>query len=261
MAALGGRRARRKSGLILVEGPQAVRELLQFKGEHVSDVYFSQDAWDAYPDLVELAQSATRWVHLTDAAVSRAISTDSQGIAAVAAGGAILSSGSLDDFLAALEGYVAYLPQTQDPGNEGTIIRSADAFGAAGAVLGEGSVDPTNPKVIRASAGSVFHMPIYWVQQDTAVKAFTDQGLRLVAASAEGADSITAPKAVQNLLSGPHAWVIGNEAWGLPDNVLSADPAFVRIPMTGKAESLNAAAAATVCLFASQVAHSERERK
>ena len=154
---------------------------------------------------------------------------------------------------------VAVLTQAQDPGNAGTIIRAADAAGADAVVLVRGSVDPTAPKVVRSTAGSLFHLPVVTgVALDDAVTALHNAGLTVLAADGRGDFDLFE---AESLLEAPSAWLLGNEAHGLPSEALSRADAVVSIPIYGKAESLNVAAAAAVCLYASaraQAQHSGR---
>jgi TrmH family RNA methyltransferase len=136
----------------------------------------------------------------------------------------------------------------RDPGNAGTVIRTSDAAGAGGVVLAGDSVDAYNPKTVRASVGSLFHLPVA-VERDVpaAVRAAQDAGLVVLAADGGGeVDLFDADE----LLRGRVAWLFGNEAWGLPDDVAALADHRVRIPIAGAAESLNLATAAAVCLYA-----------
>ena len=152
---------------------------------------------------------------------------------------------------AAAAGQVALAHEMSDPGNAGALIRVADAAGAVGVALSSRSVDPTNPKCVRATAGSVFHLPV--VDAGETLEAL--DGLRGAGYLTLAAD--VAPDAVDlfaaesdGLLGGRVAWVFGNEAHGLPAEVLAAVDHVVRIPILGRAESLNLATAAAVCLYA-----------
>ena len=247
VSGLVGRSARSRSGLRLVEGPQAVRELVRFSPGAVRDVYVRQDAWDTHADVVDAAVRATRWVHPVTDEVSAALSRDSQGICAVASLGAVsreLPPPSEGETL-------VVLAQGRDPGNVGTIIRTADAFGASGVIAVAGTVEVTSPKVVRASAGSVFHIPV-------CVAPSFEDARALVHGTSGGAGSVDmAAMLVQGVtgrsrLSQSHAWVFGNEAKGLSGADMRACDSLVSIPMTGDAESLNVASAAATCLFASQ---------
>jgi RNA methyltransferase, TrmH family len=142
-------------------------------------------------------------------------------------------------------GCVAVLHEVRDPGNAGTVLRSADAAGAGGVVFTASSVDAYNPKTVRSSAGSIYHLPIVRGEETAAVlQGSRDRGMRVLAMDGHGDEDLYAVD-----MSGPIAFVFGNEAHGLPADVLAMADETVRVPHRGKAESLNLAAAATVCLF------------
>ena len=147
---------------------------------------------------------------------------------------------------------LAVLAGVGDPGNAGTVIRTADAVGAEAVVATGGSVDPYGPKCVRATAGSLFHLPV--VRDDDAarvLRAIRSAGILVVATTlAADAEDLEAA-AVQQRLSEPTAWVFGNEAHGVPDAIAEAADLRVRIRLHGQAESLNLAAAAAICLYAS----------
>ena len=254
VSGLVGRSARSRSGLMLVEGPQAVRELVVHRPDAVRDVYVREDAWEAHADIVDVARSATRWVHPVTAEVSAALSGDSQGICAVA---------TLDALSRELpepsEGEtIVVLAQGRDPGNVGTIIRTADAFGAVGVVALAGTVDAASPKVVRSSAGSVFHIPVCVAPSFADARALVHGRSAALLGTSGGAGSLSLSDllvqgvSARSRLSQSHAWVFGNEARGLSGDEMRLCDALVSIPMTGGAESLNVASAAATCLFASQ---------
>lgn len=143
------------------------------------------------------------------------------------------------------DGCIAVLHEVRDPGNAGTVLRSADAAGAGGVVFTASSVDVYNPKTVRSSAGSIFHLPVVrGVATVEALRSARDRGRRILAMDGHGDEDLYTVD-----LSVPIAFVFGNEAHGLPADVLSLADGTVRVPHQGKAESLNLAAAATVCLF------------
>lgn len=257
VAALAGRSARRKTNLLLVEGPQAVRELLAFSGQHVRDVYFTEGAANLHPDVYALASCVTRWCHTVTDEVASVMSPDAQGIIAVATRDALMSK--LPDG-APRQTYVV-LAQGRDPGNVGTIIRTADAMGCAGVIIVAGTVNIASPKVIRSSAGSVFHLPLVGVASfDEATQLLKARGVRLLGTSG-GVGIEDLGQAMTQAIAGragplasSHAWVFGNEAKGMSQAELDACDTLVRIDMTGQTESLNVASAASMCLFASQCA-------
>jgi len=146
---------------------------------------------------------------------------------------------------------VAVLHEAQDPGNAGTVIRTADAAGADAVLLTKGSVDPWNGKCVRGSAGSIFHLPVITgVAAEDALTALQRAGCQVLATSGTAQRSLDIVLASGDLAR-PTAWIFGNEAHGLPPDLLAAADQQVRVPIRGRAESLNLAGAATVCLYAS----------
>lgn len=257
VAALAGRSARSKQGKILVEGPQAVRELVRYRSSFVEDVYYTALAAQTHPDVIEDARRACRWVHEVTDEVCEVLSRDSQGICAVA------RTEAIESVLPEIQSgdTLVVIAQGRDPGNVGTIIRTADAMGARAIVSVKGSVDSSSPKVIRSSAGSVFHLPIV-PAASFGEACQTLRGMNAVilgTSGAQGAYSLTSLMSYaawerRGWLAQTHAWVFGNEAQGMSDAEMAACDALVMIPMSGQAESLNVASAAAMCLFASQSA-------
>jgi TrmH family RNA methyltransferase len=150
---------------------------------------------------------------------------------------------------------VALAADVRDPGNAGSLVRCADAAGADAVILTGSSVDPYNPKVVRASVGSLFHLPLV-VEPDvvSVTESVRRAGLTVIAADADGDLDLDA--AIDTgLLDAPTAWLFGNEAWGLPAVVRRLADRVVNVPIHGRAESLNLATAAAVCLYASARAH------
>lgn len=248
VAGLAGRSARSRAGLLRVEGPQAVRELLAHRPYAVRDVYISTEVWDRHEDIVSLADSVTYWVHPTTSEVATAMAPDAQGVIATATPDAIISTCPV--FYSELTGSALIIAQGRDPGNVGTMIRSADAFGAIAVLTVRGTVDVTSPKVIRSTAGSIFHLPVIPCDSfDEAVEWVHDCGGEVLGTSGRvGAVNLDESFVFPRF----HAWAMGNEAQGLSDEELDACDALVKIPMTGAAESLNVSTAASVCLFSSQ---------
>jgi TrmH family RNA methyltransferase len=162
---------------------------------------------------------------------------------------------TLNAALARRPGLVAVLCEVRDPGNAGTVLRTADAAGAGAVVFAGDAVDPYNGKAVRASAGSLFHVDVVRAADPlAAVTALRAGGWTVLAA--DGYGPVALPGAP---LAGPTAWLFGSEAHGLPPDLASAADARVRVPIHGRAESLNLAAAAAVCLYASATAQRRRE--
>jgi TrmH family RNA methyltransferase len=149
---------------------------------------------------------------------------------------------------------IALLANVRDPGNAGTVLRTADAAGADAVVFADASVDPYNGKCVRASAGSLFHLPVVAGSRlPETIGALRDAGLRVIAADGRASVTLDDP-AIRQTLARPTAWLFGNEAWGLPAELLELADESVAVPIYGRAESLNLAAAAAVCLYASSAA-------
>ncbi|MBM0125966.1 TrmH family RNA methyltransferase [Pimelobacter simplex] len=144
----------------------------------------------------------------------------------------------------------------RDPGNAGTVIRTSDAAGAGAVVLAGDSVDPYNPKTVRATVGSLFRLPVL-LERDPAAAVRRAQAAGLTVLAADGGGEVDLFEA-DELLERPTAWLFGNEAWGLPDELAALADHRVSIPILGGAESLNLATAAAVCLYASARAHRTR---
>lgn len=162
---------------------------------------------------------------------------------------------TVETVLSAAPRLLALCADVRDPGNAGAVIRCADAAGADAVVLTGTSVDPYNPKVVRASVGSLFHVPLA-VEPDAVAltEAVRGAGLSVIAADAD-ADVDLDAAVDSGLLDVPTAWLFGNEAWGLPAPVRALADRVVNVPIYGRAESLNLATAAAVCLYASARAH------
>lgn len=141
-----------------------------------------------------------------------------------------------------------------EPGNVGTLIRAADALGADEVWFTADSADPEGPKAVRASAGSLFHVPVVrGIRVEEVAERARSRGLALLVATGDGEVDITSASGAE-LLREPSAWVFGNEAHGVPAELRDAADARVRIPLRGRAESLNIATAAAICLHSSAAA-------
>ena len=246
---LHDRRHRAERGAFVVEGPQAVREAL---GSGIDELFVSEVALARHGDIVDAARErGTRIVTATDDVIAAMSETrQPQGLLGVCP----LVGRDLADVVAAAAASGARMPllvvldRVGDPGNAGTIIRSADAMGAGGVVLTGGSVDPHNGKCVRSTAGSLFHLPIATgAQPGDVVTACRAAGIGIVLADAHARDGLGDR---QDLLRGPIAWVFGSEAHGVDPEWQKVASAVLRIPMSGDAESLNLAAAAAICLYA-----------
>lgn len=245
---LATRAFRDKTGAFLAEGPQAVREALTVP-DAVVEVFATSEALARWERAGEDRGEPAWTVVGTEVIEALAHTVNTQGIVA--------HCRRLDRPLAeVVDGarLVAVCVDIRDPGNAGTVIRCADAAGADAVVLAGRSVDPYNPKAVRASAGSLFHIPLAMeTDVDAVITGLRSAGLRALAADAHGAVGLYDADA---RLAEPTAWLFGNEAHGLPDDLIARLDASVAIPIRGRAESLNLATAAAVCLYASAQAQS-----
>lgn len=237
---------RDRAGRFLAEGANAVAAALE--RNLVRELFVTARAQQAHPALVTAAQESDVRVSLVTDRAAAALSetVTPQGIVAVCD----LLVRPLEGLLRPGARLVTVLVDVADPGNAGTVIRVADAAGADAVILAGDSVDPHNGKCVRASAGSLFHLPIARVRDTAAVlDACRDAGLRLLGAHGYAETALDSLR-----LTEPVAWVFGNEAHGLPAGVLREVDTPVRIPLYGGAESLNLATAAAVCLYAAAMA-------
>lgn len=234
------RRGREESGRFLVEGVQAVREAL-VHGDLVESLIVTDP--ERHRELMGLGTPESVWLATDEDAAQLSDTVTSQGVFAVAR----TLSADWDDVVDPR--LVVICAQVRDPGNAGTVIRCADAFGADAVIMTKGSVELHNPKTVRASVGSIFHLPVVTgVDLAEAVERLRDQGLQVLAADGGGASLDDLAK--RSRLSRPTAWIMGNEAWGLPEDQRALADHVVGVPMWGQAESLNLSTAAAVCLYA-----------
>ena len=290
VADLSNRRSRERSGRFLAEGPQSVREAVRCMPQTVTDVYvavsddpersrldpgLARHGYEGTPEtmpddvpvsallspIVAEAVKAGLYVHLCSAGVIERMSRDAQGIVAV---------GDMQAIRDAMTGAAPETPgvggsggspslvaafwQVRDPGNAGTVIRAADAAGCAAVVFVDECVDMFNPKVIRATAGSLFHLPVLTMTTGEFFTWCSERGLAVTAADVYGTPG-NRPVPLPELLGGDggrdadRAVLFGNEARGLPDDVLERSDTVVSIPIYGRAESLNLGTSAAVMLM------------
>jgi len=233
---------RRDEGVFVVEGVRLVESAFD-AGAEIEGVYLAQDAAPsaAIDALTERAAAGGVRVHeLASGVIERAADTVTpQPVLAVVR----IPAAGLDQLRTAT--FVVVCVDVRDPGNAGAVIRLADAAGADAVVCCDGTVDPFNPKTVRASAGSVLHLPVIsGAAPADALDALGRFGMRRLATQARGGILYT-----EMDLTAPLALVLGNEAAGLPDEVGRRLDAAVTIPMAGSAESLNVAMAAAVLCF------------
>lgn len=241
------RSVRSERRCFLADGPKAVEGALGVP-DCVVEVFATPTAATEYADLLGAAPLTL----VDDRAMSGlSDSVSPAGLVAVCR----FVDWAFDDVTAGSSPLVI-CADVRDPGNAGTIIRTADASGAIGVVLAGNSVDPYNPKTVRASVGSLFRVPIALDDDPAeAIRAVQREGFTVLAADGAGELSLFD---ADTILKGRIAWLFGNEAWGLPDELAALADHRVSIPILGGAESLNLATAAAVCLYAS--ARAQRSR-
>ncbi|WP_279792230.1 TrmH family RNA methyltransferase [Rothia dentocariosa] len=291
IAKLSTRRGRAKKKQFMVEGPQAVREALKahLQSPVLDAVYVTESAYERHPDIAELLEQAHgtptpeegRRVFMrvvTDEVLAAmADSVTPQGIIAI--------SFMVDTSFSVLWGenalnpkLIAVLSRIQDPGNAGTILRVADAAGADLVITTKGAVDLYNPKTVRSTAGSLFHVPIIQgVELEEFAEDVKSQGIVVLAADGYGTVNLQdlidhaavlragfsgeTPAEVKGAfdLSRPTMWLFGNEAQGLSAEEKSAATMRIAVPVYGAAESLNVGTAAAICLYASAMAQHQTQ--
>lgn len=271
VARLAGRSARERQHQFVAEGPQAVREALRAHlGEFsttlddhwgssvVEAVYCTEQLATHHPDiggLIDRSRGSVFARVVSDevlAAMSDAV-TPQHVIAVCSLPASRQSREWLQDQAQTL-GLLAVLCRVQDPGNAGTIIRAADAAGADAVMLTSGSVDPFNPKTVRSTAGSLFHLPVFTaVDLLITAEQLKDNDVTILAADGDGETRLDA---ADEVLSHRTAWLFGNEPQGLREDELDHAHCRIAVPLYGHAESLNVATAATVCLYGSAMAQS-----
>lgn len=256
------REQRSRHGQTLVEGPQAVRELLACAPGLARDLYVTEEAIERHGDVAELASAAGVWTHVLAAQDMRDLSADAQGVVAVIS---TPEAPGLNSLLGEASLVVATL-DIADPGNLGTIVRTADAAGADAVAVGKASAELYSPKVMRSAAGSHFHVPcVAGVEASELAARAREAGLQVL--TAEGTGEWELPVLIREAAearilgaapSGPDLrrrtlWFVGNEARGFAGCDFDVD-ARVAVPLYGKAESLNVSTALAVCAYASAMA-------
>lgn len=273
VAKLVGRSGRLKRRQFLAEGPQAVREALRAHHDClaaggtavVEAIYATVESLKKFPELLESASAPGSRLQVRIASeLVLAAMTDTvspQGVVAVCN----FVDVPLEEVIASKPKLIAMLCRVQDPGNAGTVLRAADAAGADAVIFSQSSVDIYNPKAVRSTAGSIFHLPVV-LGADLAevVAAASAAGIGILAADGYGQlnldllqDESAARSFDQEIpdatydLAEPTMWLFGNEAQGLAGEEKALADHRVAVPVYGAAESLNLGTAATVCLYAS----------
>jgi TrmH family RNA methyltransferase len=227
-------------GEVAIEGMHLVEEAIR-SGLRLRTVFFSDSARERAHRLLPQLSAQTETLLLPDSVFANAVPTETpQGIAALVK----VKTFVLESILATQPALLVIAVGLQDPGNLGTIARSAEAFGVTGLLLGERTVSPWNWKAIRASAGSLFRLPSAKIELAKAMPQIKGQGVRVLATSSHKGTVISTAD-----LRGPIAIVVGGEGAGVPKEVLAQADEVVIIPQSPKVESLNAGIAASILLY------------
>ncbi|MFW3172802.1 TrmH family RNA methyltransferase [Geodermatophilus sp. CPCC 206100] len=243
------RSGRDAAGLFLAEGRQAVAEALADPAG-VREVFATDAAAAAHADLLAAAPAVPVRPVTERAAASLSETVTPQGLVAVCA----LRDVPAQSLVQAPPRLAVALAELADPGNAGTVLRTADACGAGAVVFGAGSADPYGGKAVRASAGSLFHVDVVrGTPLPDLLPRLQAAGVTVLAADG-GGEAALDDVAADGRLAGPVLWLFGNEARGVPAELAGRADVRVRIPMRGRAESLNLAAAAAICLYVTQLA-------
>ena len=230
-----------ESGDCAIEGLRIVEEAIR-SGLRFHAVFFSESAENQAQKLMPQLGAHVETAVLPDKLFASMVPSDSpQGVAALVR----YRQSSMEEILARLAiGPLVIVSGLQDPGNLGTILRSAEAFGATGVLLGEGTVSPFNSKVVRGSAGSIFRLPVLRVKLAEVLPQLREKSVRLVATSSH--KGVRLPDA--NLAT-PIAILVGAEGGGVPRDLLGKADEVVAIPHAPQVESLNAGVAASIVLY------------
>jgi TrmH family RNA methyltransferase len=247
------RAERTEDGSCAVEGLRIVEEAIR-SGLRFRAVFFKESAQNMAERLLPQIGANVDTLLLPDSLFDSTVPSETpQGVAALVR----VKEFSVADVLERLQvGPVMVVVGLQDPGNLGTILRSAEAFGSAGVVLGEGTVSPFNSKVIRASAGSLFRLPVIVAKTAGGLESISgklrQEGVRLIATSSHKGTPLD-----QARLTGPSAIFIGSEGAGLPRGLMAQVDELIAIPHTAQVESLNAGVAGSIVLY--EAARQRRE--
>ena len=251
VARLANKAERADTGLFLLEGPQAVSEALAFRSELVHELFATPTALERHPEIAAAASDVDVDIEYVTEPVLDAMAdtVTPQGFVAVCR----QFPTAVKDIFRSSPKLIAILEEVRDPGNAGTIVRAADAAGADAVIFTGRAVDLYNPKVVRSSTGSIFHLPIaVGAELNDVLDRARTAGLTVLAADVKGDDLLTVR--ADGALAAPTAWLFGNEARGLLDEQLALADRAVTVPIYGHAESMNLATAASVCLYESAFA-------
>ena len=243
MKALHASKGRKAAKQFIAEGPAAVEAALTSRRFPIVNLYVTEEGAEFLPKSAESAQSIlAKAVYLSEKVMASISTVESaQGVLAICSSEEQFKE---EEIYKNVSLPLIYCFEVNDPGNLGTIMRTADALGAAGVLLSPGSADPFSPKVVRATAGSLWHVPfLREVDITTAIEESRAFGRKIYATDGQGA------KSLPELRGRDALWIFGNEARGLTSEMTALADEVVSIPMRGRAESLNLATAVAITLF------------
>lgn len=236
------KKGREKLQLFLIEGIKIIEEAVE-NNYPIKNIIYT-DSLRENPEGENLFNKIKLWkelVYVSESLFKEISDTENpQGILATAE----LNFRHMDEVYKLEKKALLLLDGVQDPGNMGTIIRSADAFSIDGIIIREGSVDPYNPKVIRATMGSIFRVPLYFINGTEELKSLRALNIKIYSTSLEGSIPIYDNDFCEDFILS-----IGNESQGVSKELLDLSDKLIKIPMTGKAESLNAGVAASIIMY------------
>ena len=232
-----GVKERKNAGQFVAEGLQCAREaLVAESGPRIEMLYLTANGRNKVEEFADLSRFNT--VDVSDEVMKHMSETITpQGIIAICT----IPATQLDSIALNGSRRFIYLSEVQDPGNAGTILRSADAFGMDAVITSPGSVDMYSPKVVRSTAGSLWHIPVF---ESIALKELVSRGVRGFSLGASGSKSLN-----DYVSAGDTVAIFGNESRGLSTSENLSSIESVNIPMPGNAESLNLSAAASIVMY------------
>lgn len=237
------KKERMKSKSFIIEGIKIIEEAIDHSYP-IKNIIYTDKLMDTKggPEFYQTIRDREELIYVGDNIFKEISDTENpQGVLAIAK----FQFEDLDKLKDKENPALIFLDRLQDPGNMGTIIRTADAFNFDGLIITDGSVDPYNPKVVRATMGSIFRLPIYYIEDSLrGLNKLKENRLRIISTSLEGSLPI-----YDIDYSGGFVLVIGNESTGVSDEIFSLSDRLIRIPMPGKAESLNAGVAASIIMY------------
>jgi len=237
------KKGRMKNNAFIIEGIKIINEAIE-NDYPIEKILYTDQLLENREgvDFLNRLQNTCSLIYVSSNVFKEISDTENpQGILAVAQ----LRYRTIDEIILENNPFLLYLDEVQDPGNMGTIIRTADAFNIDGIIISQGCVDPYNPKVVRATMGSIFRTPLYFASDGLdMLKDLREKGIKIYSTSLQG--SIPIYDADYN---GGLVLVIGNESKGVREDIQRMSNILIKIPMPGKAESLNAGVAASIIMY------------